>query len=136
MRGAIGAAAIVACVFAGPASAGRDEPRETRGRYLVERVGICQDCHSPRDERGTFLRDRWLGGAPITFKPVAPMPWAEMAPPIAGLPTMSHAQAVHFLMSGERPDGTQARPPHPEYRLNPEDAEAVVAYLESLAPTE
>jgi mono/diheme cytochrome c family protein len=136
MRRAIGAAAIAACALAGVASAGEDEPRETRGRYLVERVGMCQDCHSPRDETGVFLRDQWLGGAPIAFTPVAPMPWAGMAPPIAGLPTMSHTQAVHFLMGGERPDGTRARPPHPEYRLKQEDAEAVVAYLESLAPTE
>lgn len=135
MKRAIGVSAIAVCVFAGFAS-GEDGARQAYGQYLVERVGICQDCHSPRDEAGSFLPDQWLGGAPITFKPTAPMPWAVVAPPIAGLPTMSPEQAVHFMMSGERPDGTQARPPHPEYRLTREDAEAVVTYLKSLAPAD
>jgi len=33
----------------------------TRGKYLVERVGMCADCHSPGNERGEFIRARWLG---------------------------------------------------------------------------
>ena len=69
------------------------------------------------------------------------MPWQgrlyalpEMAPPIAGLPTMTDQQAVTYMMTGEKPDGTESRPPMPEYRLTREDALAVVAYLRSLAP--
>jgi len=110
----------------------RDGALKDRGRYLVERVGMCQDCHTQRDENGAFVEERWLGGAPIGFAPSSPMPWSEMAPPIAGLPTMDHDQAVRFLMSGEKPDGSRSRPPMPEYRLEREDAEAVVVYLESL----
>jgi len=26
------------------------------GKYLVERVGMCGDCHSPRNERGEFVK--------------------------------------------------------------------------------
>jgi hypothetical protein len=48
---------------------------------------------------------------------------------------MSHEQGVHFLMTGEKPDGSHPRPPMPEYRLDRDDAEAVVTYLKSLAPT-
>lgn len=104
-----------------------------RGRYLVEGVGLCADCHTPRDARGQFVAAHWLRGAPIGFAPAVPMPaWAPVAPPIAGLPSMSAAEAVRFLRHGERPDGTQARPPMPPYRLNAEDAEAMVSYLKSL----
>jgi mono/diheme cytochrome c family protein len=97
---------------------------------------MCQDCHSPRDEAGAFVRAQWLAGAAVGFSPLAAMPWAEVAPPIAGLPTMSHQQGVRFLMSGERPDGSHPRPPMPEYRFSQEDAEAVVEYLRSLMPPE
>lgn len=103
-----------------------------RGRYLVEHVGLCADCHSPRNEKGEFIRELWLMGATLPFSPFpnAPKP---VAPPLAGLPTMNETQAVAFLQTGKRPDGSQPRPPMPPYRLNEADAQAVVAYLKSLA---
>ena len=74
-----------------------------RGKYLVEQAGQCQDCHTPRNEKGQFVKEQWLLGSELTFKPTVPMPWLPVAPPIAGLPTLTHDQAVHFLMTGERP---------------------------------
>lgn len=103
-----------------------------RGRYLVEHVGLCADCHSPRNEKGEFIRELWLMGATLPFSPAPHIP-KPVAPPIAGLPTMSEAQAAVFLQTGKRPDGSQPRPPMPPYRLNEADAQAVVAYLKSLA---
>jgi len=129
--------AMAAALVVGGVPSETDDPAghgalKVRGRYLVERVGMCQDCHSPRAEDGAFVEEHWLGGAPIGFAPSSPMPWSGMAPPIAGLPTMGHDQAVRFLMTGEKPDGGYSRPPMPEYRLDREDAEAVVVYLKSL----
>jgi len=104
-----------------------------RGRYLVENVTGCADCHAPRNERGEFIKAQWLMGSPLAFAPTVPMPaWAPVAPAIAGLPTMTEAQAIHFLQTGLRPDGSRPRPPMPEFRLNADDARAVVAYLKSL----
>jgi len=103
-----------------------------RGRYLVERAGTCQDCHSPRNEKGEFVKEQWLMGGALPFKPMVPMPWMEVAPPIAGLPTLTHEQAVHFLMTGERPGKPRVTPPMPEYRFQKADAEAIAAYLKSL----
>lgn len=101
-----------------------------RGRYLVEQVGLCADCHSPRNERGEFLASKWLQGAPIPLKPLVPMPWAEAAPSIAGLPTLpDDAAALHFLTTGELPGGRTPRPPMPPYRFAAEDARHVLAYL-------
>jgi len=115
-----------------PAASGSDA-LIARGRYLVEGVGLCADCHTPRNEKGEFVTAQWLRGAMIGFTPAMPMPvWAPVAPPIAGLPSMTDEQAVHFLMEGKRPDGSQPRPPMPPYRLNAEDARAMVAYLKSL----
>lgn len=103
-----------------------------RGRYLVFDVAGCVDCHSPRNEQGQFLADRHLTGAVLAFAPTVPMPWAPAAPAIAGLEGYTEAQAIKFLMTGERPSGVPPLPPMPAYRLNEADAKAVVAYLKSL----
>jgi mono/diheme cytochrome c family protein len=105
-------------------------PAETlveRGRYIVEGVGLCGDCHTPRTEKGELDRSRWLLGAALKFQTDV------VTPPIAGLPSMSGAQGVVFLTTGKRPDGSTPRPPMPPYRMNTADASAVVAYLKSLS---
>lgn len=105
-------------------------PDRERGRYLVERVGLCADCHTPRNERGELVLERWLAGAPIPFKPTVPMPFAELAPPIHGLPTLADdTAALTFLTTGVLPGGRLPRPPMPPYRFAPDDARDVLAYL-------
>lgn len=103
-----------------------------RGSYLVNNVGLCADCHSPRNERGEFIRELWLQGATLPMQPTVPMPWAPAAPPIAGLRSMTDEQAVTFLTTGVRPNGTKPLPPMPEFRFSEPDAKAVVAYLRTL----
>jgi len=112
-----------------PAPAGRLK----QGHYLVERVALCADCHTERDWKGKQDRRRWLQGSKLPFKPSRLMPWAEVAPPIAGLPSFTNPeQAVKYLETGLRLDGKQPSPPMPQYRLSHSDALAVVAYLQSL----
>lgn len=106
-----------------------------RGRYLVENVGMCGDCHTPRGPMGQPDLAKPLGGAPIDFRATVPVPdWAEEAPAIAGPQARgwTRVQMVHFLKTGERPDGSFARAPMPMVRLTQEDAEAVASYLASL----
>jgi mono/diheme cytochrome c family protein len=104
-----------------------------RGQYLVERVGMCGECHSPRNDKGEYDRSQWLQGELIDYKPTHPMPFAAIAPPIAGLPTfVKDEAAVKFLETGTNAMGKTALPPMPQFRLNHEDATAVVAYLRSL----
>lgn len=123
-------AALSAAVWL-PARA--DAQSAGRGKYLVERVGMCNDCHTPRDGKGGLIAAEDLRGAPIGFRPLTEMPWAEHAPPIAGLPaSWTPAQMAHFLQTGKRPDGSSPRPPMPEYRLSREDAWSVTDYLRRL----
>jgi mono/diheme cytochrome c family protein len=105
-----------------------------RGKYLVERVGMCGDCHTPHDEKGQPIADQTLRGAPLAFKATVPMPWADKAPNIAGLPGWKQADAIRFLMTGKAYNDLAPRPPMPGYRMNKADATAVVHYLQSLAP--
>lgn len=119
---------------AGLFAADNAAPVLARGEYLVEKVGMCADCHSTRNERGEIIRATHLGGAALPFAPTVPMPvWAPVAPPIAGLPSMTTEQAIVFLTSGKRPDGSVPRPPMPEFRFSEEDARAITEYLKSFA---
>lgn len=130
----VGVLVAVAAVAAAAEAASPADEKVARGKYLVEEAGQCQDCHTPRNPKGEWVKEQWLLGAEIAFKPTVPMPaWMEVAPPIAGLPTLTHAQAVEFLMTGERPGKPRVTPPMPEYRFNRADAEAIAAYLKSLA---
>lgn len=108
------------------------EQRVELGRTLVENVGMCADCHTPRLPTGAHDRARWLQGSPLGFKPLMEMPWAAVAPGIAGLPGYTEEQAVAFLMTGVRPNGTKCLPPMPEYRMSHTEAGDVAAYLKSL----
>ena len=130
-----GAASLLAASFAYGAKAKEEralQERLERGRYLVNGVGLCADCHSPRGPDGQFLSGAHLTGSPLPFAPTVEMPWATVAPPIAGLPGYTREQAVRFLMEGERPSKLPVLPPMPPFRLNQSDAEAVADYLLSL----
>jgi len=131
------AAAFALCFRLGErASHAAEQPTIERGRYLVESVAVCQDCHTPRDKNGDYDRSRWLAGGPHNFRPVKPLrDWADIAPPLAGLPGwLNDADVVHLLMTGRRPDGRRPRPPMKEFKMSEPDAKAVVAYLRSLSP--
>ncbi len=104
-----------------------------RGRYLVEEVARCGECHSPQDDQGQPDHSRWLQGAPVWFQPIRPVSnWAYSAPPLAGLPSFTRDQALTVLEKGLGPQGLPIRPPMHTYHLAPDDAEAIVAYLQSL----
>lgn len=104
-----------------------------RGRYIVEHVGMCNDCHTPRTQKGDLIVAETLHGAPLGFQPIHPMPFATAAPRIAGLPAgWTLAQTATFLHTGKRPNGTNPMPPMPEYRLDTNDAWSVALYLKSL----
>ena len=106
-----------------------------RGKYLVESTSMCNDCHSPHNEKGEVVEAQRLKGGPLEVKPAVPMPvWADKAVNIAGLPGWEKDAAIKFMMTGIAYNDLPARPPMPQYRFNQQDAEAIVAYLQSLAP--
>ena len=41
-----------------------ESPQLERGRYLVEALAHCGECHTPRDALGGLDRSAWLTGAP------------------------------------------------------------------------
>jgi mono/diheme cytochrome c family protein len=104
-----------------------------RGKYIVEGLAACGDCHTPRNKDGDIDRTKWLAGAPVFYEPAQSVPgWAISAPRIAGLPPGRDAEVITLLTTSVWRDGKTPRPPMPRFHMQREDAEAVVAYLKSL----
>jgi len=107
----------------------------TRGKYIVEGVAMCGQCHTPRDAANGPNDAQWLAGAPVWMKPAQPVEdWPLQAPRLAGNPPGTDAEMVKLLTTGIWRDGKYLRLPMPQFRMNLQDAESVVAYLKSLKP--
>jgi len=108
-----------------------------RGRYLVEEVAKCAECHTPRDERGNLERSRWLEGGANWILPAHPTPnWANNAPALAGFPGFTEEQGEQVLEKGVGASGQALQPPMHIYHMTHADAVAIIAYLRSLpSPT-
>jgi mono/diheme cytochrome c family protein len=106
------------------------------GRYLVEEIAKCAECHTPRTDNGTLDRTRWLQGASIWIEPIQHFSnWGDRAPALAGLPGYSDEQMIRVLEKGVGLNGKAIQPPMHEYHMNPTDSRAVIAYLRSLPST-
>jgi len=104
-----------------------------RGKYLVEEVAKCPECHTPRDDSGALKSAAWLRGATIWIRPVPRITnWADSVPPLAGLPSFTDVQMETVLEKGTGPEGETLRPPMHTYHLHPADAKAIIDYLKSL----
>jgi mono/diheme cytochrome c family protein len=110
-------------------------PDVARGKYVVEGVAMCGQCHTPRDSNGDPDRTRWLQGAPVRWLPATPdSNWPINASRIGGTPPASDTDMIKLLMTGTWTNGNRLRAPMPQFRMDRTDAEAVVAYLKSLTP--
>jgi mono/diheme cytochrome c family protein len=110
-------------------------PSETlaRGRYLVEALAHCGECHTPRDGAGGLDTARWMGGAPnpsgrgrIPNITPAELDW-------------SAADIAYYLETGFTPDydsagGSMADVVTSLGNLPAADREAIAAYVKGLAP--
>lgn len=106
------------------------------GRYLVEAVGHCGECHTPRDRLGGLVRARWLAGAP-SLEGEGSVP--NITPHEDGLADWSAADFARYFRSGFLPDydtvgGAMVAVQENLARLDDEDRAAIGAYLASVPP--
>ena len=106
-------------------------PEQERGRYLVEAMGHCGECHTPRNLLGGAERDRWLAGGP---NPSGKGSFPNITP--AKL-SWSAAEIAEYLNSGFTPDfdsagGHMALVVENTAHLPPEDRAAIAAYVKAL----
>jgi mono/diheme cytochrome c family protein len=104
-----------------------------RGKYIVEGLSRCGQCHTPRDSNGNPEAGETLEGAAVWLKSAEPAEdWPLKAPRIAGIPPGTDADMIKLLTTGIWNDGKPLRPPMPQFRMTEPDAQAVVAYLKTL----
>jgi mono/diheme cytochrome c family protein len=120
--------------------------RLAQGRYLVETVSGCFDCHSVHEYvNGQWIPKKGMKGAGNVFPPgfVELPPGAQVVAPNitpdkeTGIGTWTKKQIVTALQTGVRPDGRILAPIMPWHafaHLNKRDANAIADYLKTLKP--
>lgn len=108
-----------------------------RGKYLVDEVAKCGDCHTPRGADGKPDAAKHLKGATLEFQPIAEVKgWHKTTPDITSTSRLwdrwKEEGFVKFLETGVNPRGNPADAPMPAYTLTHADAQAVVDYLKPL----
>ncbi|WP_271950111.1 c-type cytochrome [Ruegeria faecimaris] len=105
--------------------------QQRQGRYLVEALGHCAECHTPRNGLGGLKRDLWLTGAPnpngkgrIPGLTSDQLDWSE-------------ADIAEYLKSGFTPDydsagGEMVDVIQNTSRLTDDDRLAIAAYLKAV----
>jgi mono/diheme cytochrome c family protein len=118
---------------ASASSAGVPRGDVEHGRYLVEQVAMCAECHSSRDPKGNIIPEKRFMGAPVPFRPPWPNDWAIEAPRNKSLPGYTDEQAIRLLTEGAIDRrGAQLQPPMPRFRMTRQDAADVVAYFRAI----
>lgn len=135
-----GAWALAPCTSGAQGAAGSTE----RGRYLVESILACGNCHTPKTPTGEPIASRNLSGGGLTF---SVPPFAGVASNITpdretGIGTWTDDEIKRAIVEGTRPShGRLASTPLGVVMatsffkaLTPGDLDAVVKYLRSVPP--
>ncbi|MEP1537704.1 MAG: cytochrome c [Paracoccaceae bacterium] len=109
----------------------QDTPELIRGRYLVEGLGHCAECHTPRNALGGLDRSQWLRGAPS--------PDGKGKIPALTPDTLdwSAKDIAYYLETGFTPDFDSAGGEMVDVienmsKLSATDRNAIAAYLKTL----
>jgi mono/diheme cytochrome c family protein len=111
-----------------------------RGKYLVDHVAACGDCHTPRLPTGAPDMTKYLSGVDCFVDANGPqdggcLSSANLTNDPTGLKNRTDGQIKTMFMDGKRPDGKNLAPVMPYYvyhNLKTEDADAIVAYLRTV----
>jgi len=106
----------------------------SRGAYLVQALGHCGECHTPRNFLGAPKRNRFLAGGKGPEGKDVP----NLTP--TGLEKWRDSDFQDFLVTGIKADGDVPAEAMGEVirnttsQLTPQDLAALIAYLRSLPP--
>ncbi len=107
-----------------------------RGRYLVEALGHCSECHTPRNVIGGPDKSRWMAGG---VGPEGKEKISNITPHKDGIGAWSEADIAYALESGFKPDFDSFSSNMVDVQKNmarlPEtDRKAIAAYLKAIRP--
>lgn len=113
------------------------ETRLERGRYLMQSIVACGNCHTPQGPNGPLPGMELAGGLKIEEKVFVAYGSNITPDKDTGIGKWTDAQIIASIREGKRPDGSIIGPPMPIglYRgMSDNDVRAIVAYLRSVKP--
>ena len=110
-----------------------------RGKYLVEGILTCGNCHTPRGPGGVLDTSKRHAGGPQVWETAEYRVHPSNVTPDneTGIGRWTAGQIKTAIRDGRRPSGQQLSPqmPYAYYKIFASaDLDAVVAYLQSLPP--
>jgi mono/diheme cytochrome c family protein len=111
-----------------------------RGRYLVDHVSLCGDCHTPRNSMGVPNRSFYLAGASAKTGFLGEDVSNITPDKQTGIGDWKREDIVELLINGTKPDldnvqGLMAEVIEHGYKnMTKEDAQAIADYLKSIPP--
>lgn len=123
-------------VAAASAHVAAETPVE-RGRYLVNTILACGNCHTPKDAEGRPLEARELAGGGLSFDlPFFAGTASNITPDReTGIGSWTDTEIARAITRGVSRDGRALGPPmgyHWYAGLNAEDVAALVAWLRTV----
>ncbi len=112
-----------------------------RGRYLVEHVALCGDCHTPRNSIGVPNQSLYMAGANKKTGPLGEAVANITPDKTTGIGEWKRDDIAELLKSGTKPDLDNVQglmseviqgAPHGFKDMTKEDALAIADYLKSL----
>ena len=135
MRGLIGLMSL--CIIAGLAGPASAQSPVERGRYLVEVLGSCGNCHTPKGPQGDLPGKHLAGGFQLDEDFGTWITPNITSDPDTGIGRWTDDEIVQAIREGRGRDGKTLGPPMPfelYRRLADNDVRAMVAYLRTVPP--
>jgi mono/diheme cytochrome c family protein len=131
---AMGVLALVAGATAATAQSGA---QMARGKYLVDTVMTCHNCHTPRGPNGLIMDKALSGGLHFDEPPFNVTASNITSDRETGIGAWSVDELKKFLTSGVRPNGVAVANVMPTgfYKiLTARDLDAIATYIHSVPP--
>lgn len=117
---------------------------ELRGKYLVDHVAACGDCHTPMGQDGRPVAGMYLAGNPnlVALPNGDKLGSRNLTNHETGLKNRTDAEIKDMFLNGVRPTAAGMEPLHPLmpyyvlHNMTEADADAIVAYLRTVPPVE
>ncbi|HTQ03163.1 MAG TPA: c-type cytochrome [Polyangiaceae bacterium] len=122
-----------------------EDPHVARGSYLVNHVAACPDCHTPRDDMGAPILDKFLSGAECFVQ----LPNGDclnsrnLTSDATGLANFSDDEIKDMIQNGMAPTADGGKKPlnpvmpyYVYHNISADDIDDIVAYLRTVPPVE
>jgi mono/diheme cytochrome c family protein len=108
------------------------------GKYLVETIAGCGNCHTPHLADGSLDPNMAFAGAFVIEEPVFKAYARNITPDMeTGIGSWTDDQIINAIRNGQKRDGTFYGPPMSfgwYKRMSDTDVRAIVAYLRTVKP--